>query len=154
MLKADNKGSQESKMIRSRLPVFILSLIATKHLVWAVLLLWSSNAAGSTSLHEVNQDLYVGRYGTVLVLVVASVLAFSLLWKSRQASIWTALAITPQAIIVITAGLGAIKAVLNSHYADLEPRPWEFIAADQITPILILIWHQAAIINFHFRGKV
>jgi hypothetical protein len=59
----------------------------------------------------------------------------------------------PQQLLLIISAVGGIVAIISGHYADLEPRPRFFIAADQMPGIVAAFCHTFAIIDLHRSSR-
>ena len=125
---------------------WILWYAAAIHMTWSVLLLISADAAFCTPIHSLAL-IVTNRVGLSAVLALASACAaFALL--RRPSRMTATLLLLQQALLVATA-IGAIQAIAAQQYADGVPRPWAFIAADQIQSVLIMIAHTLAVLDMH-----
>lgn len=113
------------------------------HVFWALLLLVWPVAARATPLHGVLL-LPLPRLAIVALMLMASALAFHVLFLEPEPSRYAGLKLAPQALIVALAALAASNAIWTGHYADGVIRHRAFIAADQMHPILLFAFHQIA----------
>lgn len=113
------------------------------HVVWALLLLFWPVAANATPLHGVLL-LPLPRLAIVGLMLIASALAFHVVFLEPHPGRYAGLMLAPQALIVALAAFGAASAIWSGHYADGVIRHRAFIAADQLHPLLLFLFHQVA----------
>jgi hypothetical protein len=76
-----------------------------------------------------------------LVLITAAVLALlALRWRRHYVAL-----IFFQQVLLVGSASACVMAVVNGHFADFEPRPRAFIAADQIWVIFACVTHAFAL---------
>ena len=118
------------------------------HLAWAVLLVVNPAAGHSTPVAGV-ESVAGGRWPAVVVLVgvaVAAAIAIALFFTHDHPVVLPALLVPQQLVLFLSAGSG-LHAAAVEHYADLTPRPWEFIAADQLPVVLAAFLYTVALVS-------
>jgi hypothetical protein len=126
-----------------RLLSLIVLYASIKHAAWAALLLFWADAGDATPLHAVLM-IPLPRMLLVLFMLGASALALRVVYREPVSSQRAALLLAPQVLIVALAAFGSGEAIWSGHYADGVIRPRAFIAADQLHPLLLLLFHQVA----------
>jgi hypothetical protein len=108
-------------------------------------------AQGVTAIHDMTRLTGSAAASAVVFLGVAALAATGLI-RARWGSIRGLLEVLPQQAVLLISAFGACEAVWRSMYADGEPRPRAFIAADQIPAVFIALAHSAALIHCFARG--
>lgn len=116
---------------------------------WAIMLLFSADPFGSTPVSALK---FGHRFIAAPVLLAASALAMRGVRRRGTPSGW--LLMMPQQALLILSAIAALAAIASGHYADLEPRPRLFIAADQMPGIVAAFCHTFAIIDLHRTSRV
>ena len=116
----------------------VILLACVLHAVWAVLLIIDPIAAsGATPL--AGPALVFGR-GLLIALILSTV--FSLLGLLRGIRGLKFIGCTaPQLFLVLLSASAPVRCIFLSMYADLEPRPRAFIAADQAGIVLFAAFY-------------
>lgn len=109
---------------------------------WALMLLISDDPFGSTPVSALR---FGHRFVTVPVLLAAAALAMRGVRKRGTVAGW--LLMLPQQALLMISAVAGLVAIATGHYADLEPRPRLFIAADQMPGIVAAFCHSFAIID-------
>jgi hypothetical protein len=117
--------------------------------IWALMLFASDDPFGSTPVHSLR---FGHRFVTALVLLIASGMA--LRGVRLRGTPRGLLLMVPQQSLLILSAVGGLIAVAAGHYADLEPRPRLFIAADQLPGMVAAFCHSFAIFDLHFRHRI
>jgi hypothetical protein len=117
--------------------------------IWALMLLASDDPFGSTPVHSLR---FGHRFVTAIVLMAACALALRGIRVRGTVAGW--LLMLPQQTLLIVSAIGALVAIASGHYADLEPRPRLFIAADQLPAIVAAFCHSFAIIDLNYRHRI
>ena len=115
------------------------------HVLWAVALLFDKSARLATAVGGVND--YIPTVWLTPVFFAVSVLALASLRSSRH--LYGYLLVLPQQALIVMSGAASLHAILQSQYGDGVIRPWEFIAADQIPPILLSFFHTFAVLSHY-----
>lgn len=138
----------------SRLTPGIRVAIIGLHILWPTLLFISADPLGVTPIYNVYTSSVGGenRYLTAVVFIVA---AMSAIWSFRFTNhdARGLLLLGPQGFVMALSASGALEAILNSQYADHEPRPWAFIAADQAIWIVLFAIHGWLLITLYWIGN-
>ncbi|MEX0873494.1 MAG: hypothetical protein WD646_15920 [Actinomycetota bacterium] len=117
--------------------------------IWALFLIASDDPFGSTPVHSLR---FGHRYVTAIILMVACGLALRAIRLRGTLRGW--LLMLPQQGLLILSAVGGLVAIASGHYADLEPRPRLFIAADQMPAIVAAFCHSFAIIDLNYRHRI
>jgi hypothetical protein len=133
------------------LSVSLIRYVSALHLAWAGLLLFSTTAGHATTTASLIAYLPIGRVGVALFLAAASIAALATLFRMDGPSLWTAVALTPQGLLLTMAALGACNAIWFSHFADGVERSRWFIAADQQWALWLWAFHVYAVLGLHMR---
>jgi hypothetical protein len=119
------------------------------HGFWAIMVLFSDDPFGSTPLHAL---LLGHRLVTAAVLIAASGMAVK--GVQQKGTMSGVLLLLPQQLLLVVSAIAGIVAAILGHYADLEPRPHLFIAADQLPSVVAAICHSFAIFDLHHRHRI
>lgn len=114
------------------------------HTLWALLSLSSLSAFGATPIsifRDMNRIVILG------VLLSASGLAIWAFWHRGRRALWF---LAPQQLLLVASALASLSAIIRGQYADLVPRPWEFIFADQQAVIILAVFHTWAVWLFAY----
>lgn len=115
---------------------------------WGLMLLVSDDPFGSTPVSALK---FGHRLIAAPVLFAAAAFAIRGVSKRGTTSGW--LLMLPQQSLLVISAVAGIVAIFSGHYADLEPRPRFFIAADQMPGIVAAFCHTFAIIDLHRSSR-
>lgn len=146
-----NQTWRGARLSRAALGKYIVLCASLLHVTWAILLLVSPLAGGSTPVHIV-VVVCGGPVRTALVLTVVAVLALVFPFSKHIVSnrSLAGMLIPQQAVLLMSAGAG-IRAAWMQHYADGVVRSWTFILSDQFPVILIALVYTVAVIETAFE---
>jgi hypothetical protein len=151
VLRAVSLAWRGARLSKTALGKYIIVFASLMHAGWAVLLLISPTAAGSTPV-SIIVKVCGGPYRTAFVGFVASAMAIVFPFFRRRVSN-TALAIMliPQQVLLFMSAGAGIYAAAVQHYADGVPRPWPFILSDQLPVILAALLYTIAVLEAAFE---
>jgi hypothetical protein len=115
---------------------------------WGIMLLVSNDPFGSTPVSALR---FGHRFIAAPILFGAAALAVRGVRLRGTRTGW--LFMLPQQLLLIISAVAGIAAIVSGHYADLEPRPRFFIAADQMPGIVAAFCHTFAIIDLHRASR-
>lgn len=118
------------------------------HLVWGFLLLRSSAPRNTTPVHTI-ANLFPSDHVLSFVLLAASGVAIYAC-LGRMSILARILLLTPQQLFLFWGAGQAVFCVVKGTYADGVPRPYEFIAADQIRTILAALLHMSGVTAYAY----
>ena len=124
--------------------------IAGLHLAWAVLMMVSEAAFGSTPTSGIGAGW--GRSIAPVMLAIISLLAFwsagmdSSAIQTRTSRVAAIVLLYPQQYLLYLSVGSALNAVWSQSYADGVPRPFAFIAVDQLPMIFLGLTHTAMLV--------
>jgi hypothetical protein len=113
------------------------------------MLLISDDPFGSTPVSALR---FGHRFVAAPVLLASAALAIRGVRRRGTPTGW--LLMLPQQLLLILSAIAGIVAIASGHYADLEPRPRLFIAADQMPGIIAAFCHTFAIIDLHRSSRI
>jgi hypothetical protein len=121
-------------------PVVLCAVVM--HYVWAVAYLVDDSAIRATAFSMLGALL--PKSATILSLVAVATLA--LVSFGVQSRFYGPLLMLPQQFFLIVSAAGALRAVIEGHFADGVVRSREFLLSDQIPAVLMALGHTLAII--------
>jgi len=137
-------------------PYFCIWIVwygALIHLGWAVLIALHAAAEGSTPVSGIVKGLsqlgLSSRPAIIIILVVSSLLALSVILNERTRTVWTILALLPQQMLLVMSSWASLRAMSQGMYADGIIRPHAFIEADQLPSLVAAAVYTVAIFSFH-----
>ncbi len=117
----------------------IIYFAAVKHILWGIIILFTPFQINTTTLTTINNLFPNYSYGGVL-LILGGILAIISAELKNKPIIYNIALLAPLIFFVLIAGFNAVNAVLHGQYADGTIRPWQFILADQMHPIILMIF--------------
>ena len=130
---------------------FLFLATSLLHALWGVLILCYPSDVGATPLAFFRLWVPV-RWVEGLVYLGAAALASCLVPKGTRPRWLIACAAPPQQILLLISSASSLYAVLVRHYADLVPRPWPFILADQAPILIFTLCHSLALLLYYRHG--
>lgn len=122
------------------------------HLVWAVVLVlggepsgWCTAIAGTLRIFGGNHFALACFYASASACVILS------MWRDK-ADVLGLLLCAPQQMAMLSSAIGAARAIHAQQFADGVQRPWAFITNDQISYLLIGVYHTFALLDV-FAGE-
>ena len=138
-------------MSRASAP-WIIVVAVIVHVCWGLLLLRSAAPLGTVSLAE--SPWSHNQYLAAIVYFAAAALAMvPFLWRRADDTILGLYFCLPQQALMVLSATTALRCVLRATYADGVPRPWEFIAADQMWTIVGTVGHTLALLDWYYFSR-
>ncbi len=141
--------ARQTYIARTPLGKYIILAACILHYGWAFLLAWEVEAAKATPT-AVLVNIFGGRVGTVLVLVVVASLAFAFLCQRAYRPISSFLygnMLFPQLWLLLMSASSGIYSAWVGHYADGVARAPAFILADQMPIVILCLLYGCAIME-------
>ena len=127
-------------------------IVAVIHAIWGVCLIWSPDPLGITALLVAHA--FAGQHHVVLGLVYTAASALAAMRLVRGINGRRGfLLLLPQALLLTMTAMSCIYRAYIHQYADGVPRPFLFIAPDQVAYIVLAIFHTFAWITSHGEGR-
>lgn len=121
------------------------------HIWWGILLLLDPDARGVTAINLATR-VFGSTQLAAVVFIAAGIAAAVGVFRARPNTLSGLLELLPQQGLLILSAFGAVMAVYHGAYADAEPRPRAFIAADQAPAVFIMLAHSASLFD-HFTPR-
>ena len=123
------------------------------HGLWGILLLFTPDPLNCTPMSGTpyghNQYLSAGLY---LFATLAS--ALHIIFPNFERSYWCWASLMPQQTLLMFSAWSSLHAVVACQYADHVPRPFAFILCDQLWPIVGMILHTLALMDWFHWSKL
>lgn len=140
-----------TKQLAVRLPLVFITYVSSLHALYALTLYASATAAQATATANIVEHIPADRFTIATLLLLSAVIAAWAVYfewpPSRRSVVFMGL----QTVFVSLAGVGAIDAVLDGHFADGVERSAYFILADQGPSIVAMVVHNYAVVAFHSK---
>ena len=122
------------------------------HFGWGVLLLFSAEPLHTTPMAATpfRHNQYVG---AVIYLVAALAALWPIVRPKYDGGFVGLACCLPQQFLLMYSAGSAIRCVLRGMYADLVPRPWEFILADQLWVIVGMVFHSFSLLDWYWFSR-
>ena len=131
----------------ARLTLLIRAVVS---IIWGILLL----AFGPIPCTELSWIMtFAGSAKAAGLILVASGIAVSTVLLTRIPSILLFIVLILSFPIVLIPAVGSVQQVIAQHYADMTPRPWQFILAGQSNTIVASIVQSVSIIWLFRRER-
>ena len=133
----------------------MLYAAAIVHGGWALMLAVNADPLGCTPMAY--SPFRHDRWQAAVMYAVASVAALVALHWGLLERRWPWLSLVlcaPQQLLMLLSAGTAMWCVWQSAYADNEPRPQLFIAADQLWTVIGMIAHSFALWDWHYWSRI
>ena len=118
------------------------------HAIWGCMLLVSDAPLHCTPMAET--PFRHLQYMAAIIYIAAAIMALVPIMSLYSKSTLVDLVLcTPQQILLMMSAMSAIWCIIRGAYADGEPRPRMFIAADQLWVIVSMCVHTFALIDWY-----
>lgn len=141
MLSAISSRIENRRLVGSDLAILLTILL---HIGEGLTFVATNQASGSIGMAAL-LSIFGTRALAAATLFVTAGLAVVGQWHAGIRPAVRFLLLLPQLSLLIITALGAVAAILASHYADGVPRPWIFIAWDQAHRLGMPLIYGAAI---------
>lgn len=122
------------------------------HLIWGVAILATGEVFHTTAIDANLTNISANPYVIGLFFIIVAFAAVFPLWKKLN-SLTALLLSLPQQYTLVLSSIGALTAIIESHFADGVIRPRAFILIDQCAIIVATLLHTVAIIEKYVGFK-
>ncbi len=133
-------------------PPMVMSLMVLYaillHTIWGINILIEPSSSMITATSFLKEMVHSTVIVGLLYLIVSISASFTLFGKPKKWKMFLAL---PQQALLIQSAMGAIRCMINGHFADGVARPIPFIIADQSPIIIAMLLHTIALIRMGSR---
>lgn len=138
--------------LSAQLPLVFITYVSALHVVYGACLIASVTAGNATATANIVEHIPVYRWMVGLMLIGSALGAAWAVYFEWPPSARSLLLMFAQTLFLALAGLGAIDAVAEGHFADGVERSRYFILADQGHSIIAMVLHNCAVVVFHGKG--
>ena len=123
------------------------------HGLWGVLLLFTADPLGCTPMSGTpyGHSQYLS---AALYLFATAASSLHILFPRIEKSFWCWVSLMPQQTLLMFSAWSSLSAVVHCQYADHVLRPFSFILCDQLWPIVGMILHTLALVDWFHWSKL
>jgi hypothetical protein len=129
----------------------IIRSVCMLQAIWGMLLLLNYDIAEITALAVNIQKIGIEQHVLGLVMILASILAFTRTFWGTKSPNWNVLFFIPQQLLLVSSAVGALESAWLGYYPDGTIKPGMFIFADQLPMILLAMKYTVLITRKPYR---